>query len=152
MFSSIVVGTDGSPSAALAVRQAAELARACGASVHLVSAFKSVSSINALSAEAMVAGASSVDARRLSDELGQNAEQVVAQLADEIRAEGVKVEVHAAPGDPAQVLIEVAEAEGADLIIVGNKGMSGSKRFVLGSVPNKLSHHAPCAVLIANTG
>ena len=104
------------------------------------------------SAEAMVAGASSVDARRLSDELGQNAEQVVAQLADELRATGVKVEVHTAPGDPAQVLIEVAEGEQADLIIVGNKGMSGSKRFVLGSVPNKLSHHAPCAVLIAATG
>jgi nucleotide-binding universal stress UspA family protein len=151
MFSSIVVGTDGSPTAALAVRQAAELARACGATVHLVSAFKSVSSINALSAEAMVAGAT-FDAAGLSDELGQDAEQIVAQLADELRATGAKVEVHTAPGDPAQVLIEVAEGEQADLIIVGNKGMSSSKRFVLGSVPNKLSHHAPCAVLIAATG
>ena len=152
MFSSIVTGTDGSPTAALAVRQATELARACGASVHLVSAFKSLGSINALSAEALAAGVSPVESARLSDELARDAEQMLSVLADEIRAEGVKVEVHAAPGDPAQVLIEVAEAEGADLIIVGNKGMSGSKRFVLGSVPNKLSHHAPCAVLIANTG
>jgi nucleotide-binding universal stress UspA family protein len=152
MFSSIVVGTDGSPTAAKAVNQSAELAQACGATVHLVSAFKSVTSINALSSEAMLAGATPVDAAGISADLRESAEQILARSAEEIREKGVKVEVHAAPGDPAQVLIEVAEAAEADLIIVGNKGMSGSKRFVLGSVPNKLSHHAPCAVLIAATG
>jgi len=44
-----------------------------------------------------------------------------------------------------------AEEREADLIIVGNKGMTGAKRFLLGSVPNKISHHAPCSVLIIRT-
>jgi nucleotide-binding universal stress UspA family protein len=54
-------------------------------------------------------------------------------------------------GDPANALIDVAEAVGADLIVVGNRGMEGKKRFVLGSVPNKVSHHCPCSLLIVDT-
>ncbi|MGH9198200.1 MAG: universal stress protein, partial [Acidimicrobiia bacterium] len=54
-------------------------------------------------------------------------------------------------GDPAEKICEVAEKEGFDLILVGNKGMSGAKRFLLGSVPNTISHYAPCDVLIART-
>ena len=49
------------------------------------------------------------------------------------------------------VVRHAAEEVGADLIIVGNKGMSGAKRFLLGSVPNKVSHHAPCSVMIIRT-
>ena len=54
-------------------------------------------------------------------------------------------------GDPADAILDVAEERGADLIVVGNKGMTGAKRFLLGSVPNKVSHHAPCSVLIIRT-
>ena len=56
-----------------------------------------------------------------------------------------------APGDPAAALIDVAEDTLADLIVVGSKGMTGASRFVLGSVPNKVSHHAPCDVIIVHT-
>ena len=59
--------------------------------------------------------------------------------------------IHAREGDPADAILDVAEELGADLIVVGNKGMSGAKRFLLGSVPNKVSHHAPCSVLIVRT-
>ena len=52
---------------------------------------------------------------------------------------------------PADAILDVAEERDADLIIVGNKGMTGAKRFLLGSVPNKVSHHAPCSVLIIRT-
>ena len=62
-----------------------------------------------------------------------------------------EVNVHAREGDPADAILDVAEERGADLIVVGNKGMSGAKRFLLGSVPNKVSHHAPCSVLIVRT-
>ena len=55
---------------------------------------------------------------------------------------------YAREGDPADAILDVAEERGADLIVVGNKGMTGAKRFLLGSVPNKVSHHAPCSVLI----
>ena len=67
------------------------------------------------------------------------------------RAAGVEVETFARQGDPADAILDVAEERNADLIIVGNKGMTGAKRFLLGSVPNKVSHHAPCSVLIIRT-
>ena len=67
------------------------------------------------------------------------------------REEGVEVNVYARQGDPADAILDVAEERGADLIVVGNKGMSGAKRFLLGSVPNRVSHHAPCSVLIIRT-
>jgi nucleotide-binding universal stress UspA family protein len=73
---------------------------------------------------------------------------VVAELA---AAAGVTAACHPRQGDPADAILDVAEENGADLIVVGNKGMTGAKRFLLGSVPNKVSHHAPCSVLIIRT-
>ena len=64
---------------------------------------------------------------------------------------GVKVQEHARQGDPADAILDVAEEQGANLIVVGNRGMTGAKRFLLGSVPNKVSHHAPCSVMIIRT-
>ena len=66
-------------------------------------------------------------------------------------AAGVDVEIYARQGDPADAILDVAEETKADLIVVGNKGMTGARRFLLGSVPNKVSHHAPCSVLIIRT-
>jgi nucleotide-binding universal stress UspA family protein len=67
------------------------------------------------------------------------------------REAGVAVSVYPRQGDPADAVLDVAEEREADLIVVGNKGMTGAKRFLLGSVPNKVSHHAPCSVLIIRT-
>ena len=81
-------------------------------------------------------------------------EDVDATLADAAavaQAAGVPSAVHARQGDPADAILDVAEETGADLVVVGNKGMTGAKRFLLGSVPNKISHHAPCGVLIIRT-
>jgi nucleotide-binding universal stress UspA family protein len=75
------------------------------------------------------------------------------QAATEARAAGVvAIETFARQGDAADAIIDVAEEQRCDLIVVGNKGMTGAKRFLLGSVPNKISHHAPCSVLIVRTG
>jgi nucleotide-binding universal stress UspA family protein len=68
-----------------------------------------------------------------------------------VRAGGVPVETFAREGDPADAILDVAEERSADLVVVGNTGMTGAKRFLLGSVPNKVSHHAPCSVLIIRT-
>ncbi|HEU0318311.1 MAG TPA: universal stress protein, partial [Solirubrobacteraceae bacterium] len=82
-------------------------------------------------------------------------EDVDATLSDaaEVAKElGVsRVNTFAREGDPADAILDVAEERDADLIVVGNKGMTGAKRFLLGSVPNKISHHAPCSVLIIRT-
>ena len=61
-----------------------------------------------------------------------------------------RIETHARFGSPAEVLCDLASHLQADLIVVGNKGMQGGRRF-LGSVPNTVSHHAPCSVLIVDT-
>jgi len=146
MFSSIVVGTDGSETATQAVRQATELARSVGARIELVCAYEPVS-----------------DARLREESLQvpqdlqwivnprEDVEATLEAAAGEIRAAGVEVEVFPRQGDPADAILDVAEERGSDLIVVGNKGMTGAKRFLLGSVPNKVSHHAPCSVLIIRT-
>jgi nucleotide-binding universal stress UspA family protein len=146
MFQTIVVGTDGSDTAGQAVAQATELAGAVGAKLLIVSAYEPVS-----------------DAR-LRDEGRQvpadmqwmvnPREEVDATLQDAASGAiegGVAVETYARQGDPADAILDVAEEQGADLVVVGNKGMTGAKRFLLGSVPNKVSHHAPCSVLIIRT-
>jgi nucleotide-binding universal stress UspA family protein len=81
----------------------------------------------------------------------KQAEASLNAAADIAREAGVEVDTHAREGDPADAILSVAEEQKADIVIVGNKGMTGAKRFLLGSVPNKVSHHAPCSVLIVKT-
>jgi nucleotide-binding universal stress UspA family protein len=146
MFKSIVVGTDGSDTATQAVRQAVELAQAVGGRLDLVSAYEPV------------------PAQRLNEERRQTPEDMqwaispredvdamLQAAAAPAQEAGVAVELFARQGDPADAILDVAEEREADLIVVGNKGMTGAKRFLLGSVPNKVSHHAPCSVLIVRT-
>jgi nucleotide-binding universal stress UspA family protein len=73
------------------------------------------------------------------------------ERAEGIAGEGIEISLHARQGAPADAILDVAEEVSADLIVVGNKGMTGARRFLLGSVPNRISHHAPCAVLIIRT-
>ncbi len=145
MFRSIVVGTDGSDTATQAVGQAIELARSVGARIELVSAYEPVSDAR-LREEIVVPEDLHWIINPRDDVLA-----TLEALADEIRAAGVEVEVFARQGDPADAILDVAEERGSDLIVLGNKGMTGAKRFLLGSVPNKVSHHAPCSVLIIRT-
>ena len=72
------------------------------------------------------------------------------RLSDLVKERGLEPVVHAAEGDPTDAIVRIAEDVGADLIVVGNKGMKGVRR-VLGSVPNSVAHKAPCSVLIADT-
>ena len=146
MFGSIVVGTDGSETATVAVHQATELARAVGARIELVSAYEPVSDAR-LREESLQVPA---DLQWMINPR-EDVQATLEAAASEIRAAGVEVEVFARQGDPADAILDVAEERGSDLIVIGNKGMTGAKRFLLGSVPNKVSHHAPCSVLIIRT-
>jgi nucleotide-binding universal stress UspA family protein len=146
VIGSIVAGTDGSDTAAEAVRQATELARTLGARIYLVSAYEPVPE-SRLRAERF----------QVPEDLQwminprEDVERTLEQGAEAMRAAGVEVETLAREGDPADAILDVAEEKGADLIVIGNKGMTGAKRFLLGSVPNKVSHHAPCSVMIIRT-
>jgi nucleotide-binding universal stress UspA family protein len=146
MFKSIVVGTDGSDTATQAVRQAVDLAGAVGAALELVSAYMPVPE-QRLRTERRDAPEDvqwAINPR-------EDVESSLSAAADIAREAGVSVNTHARQGDPADAILDVAEEQNADLVIVGNKGMTGAKRFLLGSVPNKVSHHAPCSVLIVRT-
>ena len=146
MFRSIVVGTDGSDTAQKAVDKAIELAKSLDARVWLVSAYEPVP-ITRLREEARQAPADLQWMVTPREEV----DATLSDAADVVRAAGVDVETFAREGDPADAILDVAEERNADLIVVGNRGMTGAKRFLLGSVPNKVSHHAPSSVMIIRT-
>ena len=146
MFGSIVVGTDGSETAGEAVRKAIELAKPLGAKLQIVSAYEPVSDTR-LREEAQQAPA---DLQWMVNPR-EDVDATLSEAAQRGEAAGVAVETYARQGDPADAILDIAEEQGADLVVVGNKGMTGAKRFLLGSVPNKVSHHAPCSVLIIRT-
>jgi nucleotide-binding universal stress UspA family protein/RimJ/RimL family protein N-acetyltransferase len=123
----IVVGADGSKSAGDALAVALGLGGVLGAAVHVVSAY------------GMLRAAKRADA-------------VLSTAMRVARAEGLEATTHARRDQPAEALIAVAEELDADLLVVGSKGMSGASRFLLGSVSGKISHHAPCSVLIVRAG
>ena len=149
MFDVIVVGTDGSESAHVAVHRATQLAALTTGSLHIVSAYRPLS-LGSVAAAAS-AGAASVDVNQVNRSVAAGAEEACEHAASEARRQNVPVEVHAVPGEPADALVALAESVGANLLVVGSRGMSGARRFVLGSVPNKVSHHCACSVLIVDT-
>jgi nucleotide-binding universal stress UspA family protein len=145
MTDQIVVGTDGSETAGVALRHAADLARSTGAKLHVVSAFQPVSGVRAKGADTTSeSGEWQVDPE-------VEVRSIIAAALGVVRGAGVECETHAREGDPAAAILDVSEQCGADMIVIGNKGMTGARRFLLGSVPDKVSHHASCSVLIVRT-
>jgi nucleotide-binding universal stress UspA family protein len=143
VFTRIVVGTDGSDTASQAVSQATELAKLTGATLSIVSAY----------APKRGTGREGRDAPAdVQYEIGprEDINMVLDSAAAEAKNEGVEVEKHAVEGDPSDAILNTSEKTNADLIVVGNKGMAGARRF-LGSIPNNVSHHAPCSVIIVRT-
>ena len=146
MYGSIVVGTDGSETAKEAVRQATELAKSVGGRLLLVSAYEPVSESRLRQERKDVP-----DDVQWMVNPREDVQAVLDEAAEKAKGDGVDVETFAREGDPADAILDVAEEQNSDLIIVGNKGMTGARRFLLGSVPNKVSHHAPCNVMIVRT-
>jgi nucleotide-binding universal stress UspA family protein len=141
MYSNIVVGTDGSETAKQALKHAVDLALVNHGTVHIVSAYRS-------SGGAVKVGTQAehwyVDTRTKID-------TVLDSAAATVRIKGLAVETHAVEADPGDAIVAIAGEVGADAVVVGNKGMRGAKRFLLGSVPNTVAHNAPCTVIIVKT-
>lgn len=145
-YSHIVVGTDGSPTAGQAVRHAAQLALATGARLTIVGAYQH----SDVHLGGLEAPAGPEDGSMATDAAG--AEDHVIDGLEVARAVGAaNPHGRTEAGDPASVLLDVAAEVGADLIVVGSRGMAAPSRFLLGSVPNRVSHHAPCDVVIVRT-
>jgi nucleotide-binding universal stress UspA family protein len=141
MVSTVAVGTDGSSTASEAVGMAGDLARRFGAKLVLLSAFRD-------------AGGATQRATGSSVELewavssSARVREILARTEDHLRREGIDCTTRVGEGDPADVLVELATECGADLLVIGNKGMH---RRVLGSVPKTVTHKAPCSVLVVKT-
>jgi nucleotide-binding universal stress UspA family protein len=143
MGEAIVVGTDGSETAKEAVNEAIRLAKAFDAELHLVSAYKPLRG-------AHVAGAPEGAAKVWQPLPDSRVEAILQEAAAVVRLRDVPVKTHTSQEEPADALLSIASEVDANLIVVGNRGMQGARR-VLGSVPNKVAHHAPCNVLIVAT-
>ena len=122
MYERILVGTDGSATASKAVDRAVSVAQSLGASLTIFSA-----------------GATA------------KAEKAVAAAAAQHEGSGVAIDTKVADTDPVSGLVEEATRGGFDLLVMGNKGMTGLTRFLKGSVPNKVTHQLPCSLLIVKT-
>ncbi|HLL67380.1 MAG TPA: MFS transporter [Micromonosporaceae bacterium] len=148
-YGRVLVGSDGSPSSLRAVDRAAEVAAAAEAELMIVCSYNPMTARQ----EASLTLTSPGDTRRgqvrgeaaAREALSRSAEQV--NTARVRLAEGIVVE-----GDPAQALVDTAVLNGADLIVVGNRGLGALAGTLLGSVPAEVSRAAACDVLIVQTG
>jgi nucleotide-binding universal stress UspA family protein len=123
MYERILVGTDGSKTAAKAVDRAVSVAADTGASLTILTAAR----------------------------LDKGAATVAAEQ-ERHAASGVAIDTKVVAGDAVAALIEEAQDGQYDLLVMGNKGMTGLSRFFKpGSVPGRVSHHLPCSLLIVKT-
>ena len=141
MISTIAVGTDGSPTAAEAVEVATGMALRFDAELVLLSASgaKEQGPPDRRGAPEEVQWAFNPAART---------REILARTEEKVQRQGVLCKTLVDEGDPADVLVRLAADCGADILVIGNKGM---KRRVLGSVPNSVTHNAPCSVLVVKT-
>jgi nucleotide-binding universal stress UspA family protein len=138
MFSTVAAGTDGSATAGEAVKVAAEIARRFEASLILLSAFRESGAV------ADPAG----DESQWAFNPAARLHEILARQKEELRGQGIDCSTLVDEGDPADVLVRLAEECHADVLVIGNRGM---QRRMLGSVPNTVTHRAPCAVLVVKT-
>jgi nucleotide-binding universal stress UspA family protein len=139
MYSSIVVGIDGSETADIALGKAVDLARLTGATLHVVSAYEPK--------PAHVTGGAPPGEFSAGSDFKVDA--VLQRALDRVGGD-IEVKEHAPKGSAADAILAIAKEANAELIVIGSVGMQGARR-VLGSVPNKVSHHASCDVLIVQT-
>jgi nucleotide-binding universal stress UspA family protein len=137
----IVVGTDGSATATKAVLEAAQLAKVFDQPLHIVHAYKAQPLRVDAGPEAMPSPVSSLSI----------ADSVLADVGSRARQSGAVVELHAIDGDAAGAILDIAASVGADLIVVGNRGIGSMRRFLLGNVPSKVVHNSPCSTYVVHT-
>jgi nucleotide-binding universal stress UspA family protein len=138
MISTIAVGTDGSATASKAVDIAVEMARRFDARLVLASAYR----------DPAAGSSGKVDERELGWNPAAQLQEILARTERGLKLEGIDCVTRTGKGNPAKALVKIAKQCNADLLVIGNKGMD---RRVLGSVPNSVTHNAPCSVLVVKT-
>ncbi|MGH2715475.1 MAG: universal stress protein [Thermoleophilaceae bacterium] len=139
MMRRVAVGTDGSATAAEAVKAATDMARSFGAELVLLGVYQDAGASPASDEDPELRWASSPSARM---------REILERTGEEVRRSGIDCRTLTDEGDPGEVLVRLAEACEADVLVIGNKGMH---RRVLGSVPNTVTHRATCSVFVVKT-
>lgn len=161
-YRSILVGTDGSPTAMRAVDMASSLAARLGIDPTIVCAYQppteqELKAMKADPSDPVAQWGAGKTSRETPDEFrwriadATKAKDILERASEHASKQGVSADVRAVEGHAAETLISIAEKEDMDLIAVGSVGMSGAKRFMLGNVPHRISHHAPTDLLILHT-
>jgi nucleotide-binding universal stress UspA family protein len=143
MLETIAVGTDGSATATKAVRFALDLAERYAARIVFISSYRPVSETRLRHEQK-----DAPEELQWSINPAEDVEATLREVEEMADERGLRWESEAREGDPADVLVELAEQHGADVLVIGNKGMN---RRILGSVPNSVSHKANCSVIIVKT-
>lgn len=146
MYTRVLVGVDGSATAARAGERAITLAAECAAELHVVDVVTTPS----VGVAVGPAGADAIT-RRLAGEV-ERASEALRSTHQRAQAAGLDAVTHLAHGEPAAAIIATADAIGADVIVVGDRGIDASGRYVLGSVPETVLFGASCDVLVVRTG
>ena len=148
MLDVIAVGTDGTPTADRAVEAAMDIAERFGAELVVLSAYDGKLSGMTQAAMAVAMVPSMPVEAEWTAQAAERVKEILARAEQVAAARGLRCRSAAAEGDPAELLVELAESHGADLLVIGNRGM---QRRILGSVPNSVTHKVRCSVLVVKT-
>ena len=143
MLSTIAVGTDGTDTADQAVNFAIDLAKRYDARLVVISAYRPVSESRLKSEQK-----DAPEDIQWSINPTEDVDAILSDVEEKAKEAGLSVTTVAGDGEPADVLVDHAEQQGADILVVGNKGM---QRRILGSVPNSVAHKATCTVVVVKT-
>ena len=136
MFSRILVAIDGSESAKKAFEESIYLAQKCNSGLDLVHVVQ------------CDLGGDSATTFELIDELKAKAKKMLDEYKIQAAENKVQIEIMVIQGDPAQVIIDLAKTKRHDLIIMGTRGRSTFQELLIGSVSQKVMHHATCPVMV----
>jgi nucleotide-binding universal stress UspA family protein len=137
VISTVAVGTDGSETAAEAVKQAAEFAKRFDAKLVLLSAFKDDAP-----------PATGTDETQWASNPAAQVREILSRTESELSEQGIECATVVDEGDPADVLVRLAGDVDADMLVIGNKGI---ERRILGSIPKSVTHNADCSVFVVKT-
>ena len=136
MFSNILVAVDGSESANKAFDRSIYLAQKCNSTIDL---------IHVVQCEV---GGDSANTFEIIDELKDKAQRMLEEYRIQAKKNNIPIQITIMQGDPAKVIIEHAKSKNYDLIVMGTRGRSSFQELLIGSVSQKVMHHASCPVMV----
>jgi len=140
LFSRILVALDGSPYSKKALDHAISLAKTCGSTLTVV---------HVVHRRVYVAEAADfIATARLIHDMEEQGERILEEAKGAAQSVGIGVDTIMVHGIPAEEILKKSDVEKCDMIVVGSRGRTAVKAFLLGSVSDKVSHHAKCPVLI----